>query len=88
MSIFSNEHRETAFHVRDCYVWSEIHYLDSLTNYREYLPPPVSYSNNVRNEDLVLRDSSSHLPTRRHLPLRAFLALLVVIGLLLWYEFQ
>lgn len=35
------EHRDvagTAFHVRDCYVWAEIYYLDSPTDYREYLP--------------------------------------------------
>ena len=25
-------------HVRDCYVWAEIRYLDSATDYREYLP--------------------------------------------------
>ena len=24
-------------HVRDCYVWTEIHYLDSGSDYREYL---------------------------------------------------
>jgi len=26
-----------AIHVKDCYVWAEIQYLDSTTNYREYL---------------------------------------------------
>ena len=25
-------------HVRDCYVWTEIYYLDSPSDYREYLP--------------------------------------------------
>jgi hypothetical protein len=25
-------------HVGDCYVWAEIYYLDSLTDYREFLP--------------------------------------------------
>ena len=25
-------------HVRDCYVWTEIYYLDSRSDYREYLP--------------------------------------------------
>lgn len=28
----------TAFHVSDCRVWAEIDYLDSPTDYREYLP--------------------------------------------------
>jgi hypothetical protein len=27
-----------SYHVRDCYVWAEIFYLDSATDYREYLP--------------------------------------------------
>lgn len=25
-------------HVSDCYIWAAIHYLDSPTDYREYLP--------------------------------------------------
>jgi hypothetical protein len=25
-------------HIRDCYVWAEIYYLDSPSDYREYLP--------------------------------------------------
>ena len=25
-------------HVGDCYVWAEIYYLDSLTDYRDFLP--------------------------------------------------
>jgi hypothetical protein len=29
------------FHVADCYVWAEISYLDSPTDYREYLPQKV-----------------------------------------------
>ena len=28
----------TSFHISDCYVWAEIFYLDSATDYREYLP--------------------------------------------------
>jgi hypothetical protein len=28
----------TAAHVGDCLVWAEIYYLDSPTDYREYLP--------------------------------------------------
>lgn len=28
----------TAFKVSDCRIWAEIHYLDSPTDYREYLP--------------------------------------------------
>ena len=28
----------TSCHIGDCYVWAEIFYLDSPTDYREYLP--------------------------------------------------
>ena len=28
----------TAAHVGDCFLWAEIYYLDSRTDYREYLP--------------------------------------------------
>ena len=28
------------FHVGDCRIWAEIYYLDSPTNYREYLQKP------------------------------------------------
>jgi hypothetical protein len=28
----------SSFHVGDCQIWAEIHYLDSPTDYREYLP--------------------------------------------------
>jgi hypothetical protein len=43
-------------HVGDCYVWAEIHYLDSATDYREFLPcsapmPP--------NGELVMLDDGT-----------------------------
>jgi hypothetical protein len=31
-------------HVRDCYVWTEIYYLDSPSDYREYLPQDRHWS--------------------------------------------
>jgi len=41
-------------HIRDCYVWAEIYYLDSKTDYREYLPErPHSLPEN----ELVMLDS-------------------------------
>jgi|SRR5215813_1448242 len=47
MAHFSNSGdvaHATSFHVKDCYVWSEIYYLDSATDYREYLPKNVRHS--------------------------------------------
>ena len=43
-----------AVHIRDCRVWAEIYYLDSSTDYREYLPgnrdrlPTRSYDDLIR----------------------------------------
>ncbi len=45
------------FRVRDCYVWSEIHYLDSATDYREYLPQNGMLAR-IRSVDLILLGSS------------------------------
>ena len=47
MAHFSNSRdaaHGTSFHVKDCYVWSEIYYLDSATDYREYLPQNIPHS--------------------------------------------
>ncbi len=49
------------FHVRDCYVWAEIYYLDSPTDYREYLPtksPGLNPSRSTRADDIVFLDSN------------------------------
>ena len=42
-------------HVRDCYVWTEIHYLDSPSDYREYLPHDPH--RNPDDTSLVMLDS-------------------------------
>jgi hypothetical protein len=46
--------------IRDCYVWAEISYLDSTTNYREYLPrrqthPPVGLTHELVVLDVPMR---------------------------------
>jgi len=48
------------FHVADCYVWAEIHYLDSPTDYREYLPANVPLpQRRPHDEPMVLLDDST-----------------------------
>jgi hypothetical protein len=43
------------YHVGDCYVWASISYLDSTTDYREYLPGNVQLSANTPSaESFVL----------------------------------
>ncbi len=50
----ANSGRE--FHVGDCYVWSEIYYLDSTTDYRECLSPPVVRARETTRDDFVRLD--------------------------------
>ena len=77
------EHKDvagTSFHVRDCYVWAEIYYLDSPTDYREYLPRGSGFG------DLVMLDSSkaSADPKADGFPV---LATCVVLSLVLLAEY-
>jgi hypothetical protein len=44
------------FHIRDCYVWAEIWYLDSPTSYRECLPEN-GHTQARRDDDFILLDS-------------------------------
>jgi hypothetical protein len=50
------------FQVRDCYVWAEIYYLDSLTDYRECLPHARDEPRCTVGEDLVMLDSRIRRP--------------------------
>src|SRR5215470_2908550 len=58
MAHFSNS-RDAAhgasFHVKDCYIWSEIYYLDSTTDYRECLPQNILHSG---FGELIMLDSA------------------------------
>jgi hypothetical protein len=50
--------KDMELHIGDCYVWSEIQYLDSSTDYREYLSKNAEEPQAGR-EDLIMLDSSS-----------------------------
>jgi hypothetical protein len=50
--------KDMEFHIGDCYVWSEIQYLDSPTDYRECLFKNAEEPSAGR-EDLIMLDSSS-----------------------------
>ena len=47
-----------SFHIKDCYVWWTIHYLDSNTDYREHLPCCDNSASSGIAHDLVMLDSS------------------------------
>jgi hypothetical protein len=65
-----------AFYVGDCYVWSAIYYLDSPTDYREYLPPH-GVSPLISRDDLIMLDTPASFR-----PL-SLLVLTILIGVLL-----
>ena len=74
------------FHIVDSYVWAEIQYLDSLTDYREFLPrPPVPQS--TINYDLVMLDCSQSGNLRDWIPVSVVLFTpIIVIFLVLYFE--
>ena len=63
-----NGESEGGIRIGDCYVWAEIYYLDSPTDYREYLPQHCARHFPVAG-DLVMLDSSvfSRASRARHL---------------------
>ena len=50
---------DSSFRVGDCFIWTEIHYLDSATDYRECLPEPSLQRVPEVVDDLVMLDSSA-----------------------------
>ena len=63
-----NGESEGGIRIGDCYVWAEIYYLDSPTDYREYLPQHCGRQCPVA-DNLVMLDSSvfSRTSRARHL---------------------
>jgi hypothetical protein len=66
-------------HIRDCYVWAEIYYLDSKTDYREYLPEPP---HSLPDSELVMLDSSRESLSCNSILTRAVLLAAVVLSAL------
>jgi hypothetical protein len=48
----------SSFHISDCYIWAEIFYLDSSSDYREYLPQNGRRSLAGGDSDLIMLDDS------------------------------
>jgi hypothetical protein len=58
----ARDHERTGgqdFHVGDVHVWAAIYYLDSTTDYREYLKGNVPPQGKSRGEPLILLDDFS-----------------------------
>ena len=86
MSNVNEEIGGRLFHIKDCYVWSAIYYLDSPTDYREYLPQQ-GLRRSVIGDDLVMLDSQRNFPwpRTRSARLSALVMLLVLIGTFLCF---
>ncbi len=78
-------HLRQEFHVSDCYVWSEIHYLDSTTDYREHLPGPVVGAPKIATDELVMLDNVRHSSGNRTLWGLGVLAIFLVACWILWH---
>jgi hypothetical protein len=71
-----NSAHGTSFLVQDCYVWSEIYYLDSATDYREYLPQNARHSG---FGELIMLDSMQNFVQHRSNRLSSIRARLVTL---------
>ena len=72
------------FHVGDSYVWAVIQYLDSPTDYREFLPQQPSQFPLV-NSELVMLDSDSRGSAMDRVSVTLVLLISAVILLLTLY---
>jgi hypothetical protein len=54
----------TPIHVKDCYIWAEIYYLDSSTDYREYLTQSNESVRPLPGQELVMLDDITPIRLR------------------------
>ena len=66
-------------HIGDCYVWAEIYYLDSPTDYREYLPQDgADGPRSISHDNWIPLEFSERAPGRGAQPLSSLMAFLFV----------
>lgn len=68
--------------VSDCYIWAEIYYLDSPTDYREFLPDWGDIGQS-RVGDLILLDDAKHSSGTKNCRFPGWLLLAVALLFLL-----
>lgn len=74
---------KTVFYVSDCRVWAEINYLDSPTDYREYLPTASPRRKSGTNNEWLDPDEVC-VPPQGVSYFVLFLVCMLVLGLLLY----
>lgn len=77
-------HLGREFPVSDCYVWSEIHYLDSTTDYCEYLPGPVIGARKIATDEFFMLDNARRSSSNRTFWGLGVLAIFMVACWILW----
>lgn len=76
--------RPAGVHVSDCYIWAQINYLDSATDYREFLLAPTQ--NQVpEKRNLVMLDDLGHSRNSTALAILFVIALSTAVLLILAY---
>ncbi len=75
----------SAVHIDDFHVWAAISYLDSPTDYREYLPYGRPERPVPSHNELTMLEASSHppWPTLRTIMVTAFLTCMILL-LIVW----
>jgi hypothetical protein len=72
-------------HVRDCQLWAEIDYLDSPTDYREYLPGQSTSPDMSGRSELVMLETQNHgsIKTTTRLPIvvMGIITMLIIVVL-------
>ena len=71
---------DSSFRVGDCYIWAEIQYLDSGTDYREYLLNGSPTGPQAPTDDFITLDSSSVSWSASLALLLVFLAGVIGVG--------
>ena len=72
-------------HISDCYVWAEIYYLNSTTDYREYVPQNgADGPRSISHDNWIPLEFSERAPGRGAQPSWRLIAFLFV--LLIWWQ--
>jgi hypothetical protein len=70
--------------ISDCWVWAEINYLDSPTDYREYLPQNCARSGTIPANDAIVLGSCV-FPQRSKVRQWSHCLILLFIFLISWF---
>jgi hypothetical protein len=74
------EARGGSLHIQDCRIWAEISYLDSPTEYREFLTVSGTLSRDAQPDVLTVWDTSTHWKMRDLTwPLLSVLAMILLL---------